>query len=469
MTGVPIVNTAVNLDFGGSYQRRGTILSALQNIAAISGAEFYEEDGRVFIVPNKAITQEGVIVSDSEIFDFVSYSTGVYNKGVGFVIVQNGGTPLGDVIAPNKIYAEVNECNADILVFCSPKGDLEHSKGISTLTDVLVDRREERSMLDDDMFMLDASISSIVKITLNGIEITDYNFKVEYNTVYFNETKRGTLEVVYVAYGQKGVLNVSNTPMGRFASFDLYYLDQIAQFQGFFSPNCTNTVNDGDMTIVTEKDLFYNKGFNVWTIGGEPSFFFYNRNILLGSLGVTSTSSDYISVEKANLDVDNTYTTRYVVKAVLGVRSKNVDIPYTFANGKITLTRYYPDVEVSYTTASKKHFVKFSEIPNSEIIMSIKNENTGIRKDFPLSLGENCKLPQLYTIDIGEELGLEPTTIHGVSLAVHVEEILYEYVVIDNFGKVKINVTANGKYVIDTTVLKDSPKIILTVDTNKGS
>ena len=91
-SGIPIINLSGNLDFEGSYERSGTMLSALQNIASVTGAEYYEQNNRVFMAPNKPVPKVGMQIPSSDIFDFVDAGRNLANDAVGTVIVQTGGS-----------------------------------------------------------------------------------------------------------------------------------------------------------------------------------------------------------------------------------------------------------------------------------------------------------------------------------------------------------------------------------------
>jgi len=469
-SGISITITAENIDFGGSYERNGTMLSALTNIANVTGAEFWDDGTGIQIQPNKAITENGTEIPPGDIFDFVMNDKSVYNKGVGFIIVRNGGSETSDVISVNNIYAEIDECSGEIFVYPNPYGEIDRVTGLSTLTAIQTDRMETNSLLDQDLIRLDCAIESISSITLNGVNITDHNFESGHNVIYFNSLKRGTLTVNYTAYGYKGYANTSITPIGKFITFDIFYLDQVTRFEGFLLPDCNTASTDGDMTCIVPSETYYNQGFYVWTIGGDPEFKFYDRNTEIIRPVVSNSDDPYISVEKVTLEeIDGgyfIYRPRYDILNALGARSSDVDVSYTIEtddDGKyFQFLQYYPKMEVSYEVTALQHYVEFAEIENGDVTMVIINHNTEQYCEYGLDTKIPCEFNQYIPIDIATELDLEVFNVAGVSLSYLKPDATSGSVQVDDFGKVKMWVFMDGDYVIYTGNLKPRTTVTLT-------
>lgn len=473
-TGIPINITAEEVFFGGSYSRKGTIVQALTNVASTTGAEFWFDDTSVQIQPNKYIDGMGVVIPRTDIFDYVALSKSVYNKGVGFITIRNGGSETSDVISKNLIYAEVNECTGELFAYTNPFGELEYTKGTGSFTQVNIDRSETFSLLDQDMITLDGAISTVSNITLNGSVISDYDFEVGHNVIWFTTLKRGQLIVTYTASAYKSFANITVTPIGRFVSFDLFYLDQILKFQSFLSEGCSNVSSDGYMSCIVPDVMIYPKGFDVTTIGGTPSFKFFNKNVEI-IRGVTTVSRDYVAVEEATLEVIDTYyryTTRYPYSSVEAVESSGVSIPYTLSNDVdgyyINLAVYYPNVKVSYNTDSLLHTIKFTDIPNGEITMVITNDDTNESCEYDI-LGIDmtdldqipCEWDQWIPVDVAGELSMEITDVKGKILTVKKPDNSTHQRTVDTYGILKIWVDMDGEYFIDTTSLKPRTSITL--------
>lgn len=478
-SGITITNTAANLDFGGSYERNGTMISALSNIAAVTGAEYYDNGSGITIEPNKAITATGTEIPDSDIFDFIPQSKSIYNNGVGYITIQNGGTNNSDIISNNNIYAEIDDCSGEIYVFTNPVGIPEQTSGISTLTQTKVERKEEQAILDEDIISLDAPIDSIEMVMLNGVIIDNYNYSQGHNVLYFTTKQRGTITVVYTATGYKGYANISVTPIGRFISLDIYYLDQALLFQGFLSEDCINSSTDGDMTCIVPNTMLYPKGFYVWTIGGVPEFTFYANNVVIDR-SIVSTAKNYISVEEVRLEETLTgykYKTRYDITTALGARSAGVDVPYTTSSDAdgyyFEFSSYYPKLVISYETAATEHYIQFSDIPNTLVSMVIRNDNTdqiceheigGIDRSDLSTIP--CVLGQNVPVNVASQLGVQVVDVSGKTLSYVTPGFATESVVVDNFGYVEIYADADGDYVIDTSTIRPRTSITMTANVN---
>lgn len=473
ISGVPISITSSNLDFGGSYSRQGTILSALSNITNVTGGEFWDDNGTLRIEPNKAISDADIAsaktIDESDIFDFVVLADSVYNKGIGYVIIQNGGDENTDIIAKNNVYAEVDECSGETHFYPSPFGQMEHTIGVSSLSSVIVDRKDNISVLDTNVVVLDGAIESVDKVTLNGNLITNYDFTVGFNMMYFTTQIRGTLEVSYRAQALRGYPSVSQTPIGRFITFDVYYLDQVLQFQGFLSEDCVDGIStDGDMSCIIN-DTNYIVGFDFWTIAGDPEFTFYQNSVKI-TKSVISTPDNYLAVERASLqsmdDGSYRYQTRFPITSALGARSGSDDIPYATltedGDDYFTFPNYYPNISVSYEVAATKHYVQFPEIPNSTISMVIRNLNSDEICEYTLNGAVPCALNQFVPIDIANELNVTLTAIAGSNLTWIRPDSISGNATIDSFGILKVWVDIDGDYVVDTSALKARTEITLT-------
>lgn len=481
-TGIPITISAFNIDFGGSYQRDGTMLSALTTIANVTGAEFYDNgNGGVVITPNIEVTTAGRAISDDDIFDYIPTSKSVFNKGIGFITVQNGGEDRADIVSLNKIYAEVDECTGAIFIFPNPIGELEYTNGMGTLTPIIQERKEDLTLLDEDVVHLDGAIFEILSVTLNGATTTEFNYVVGHDVIYFNSLQRGTLTVTYKASGFKGYTNISVTTIGRFISFDAYYLDQVMKFQGFLNPDCDSLAStDGDMTCIVPRDPNYVKGFDLYTIGGVPEFLFFNKNIRIYR-DVVSVAENYVSVEDGMLEevTGGTYIcrVRYDLSTALGAKSSGIAIAYTISSDEygwfFEFTSYFPNVVVSYEVVSTKHTIQFADIVGGEVTMVVRNDNTGETCEYDLSGINNddlsaipCVLDQWIPVNIAQELSVEVTAILGLSLPFTNPNNTAGSAIVDEFGIIKIWVFMDGDYVVNTASIKARTTVTLTVNVN---
>jgi len=112
-----------------------------------------------------------------------------------------------------------------------------------------------------------------------------------------------------------------------------------------------------------------------------------------------------------------------------------------------------------------KHHIEFDHIPYSEIIMVVTNENTGETCEYDLEYKIPCVLDQYIYVDIATELGLEVVKTIGVSLDYLFPDLDEDSATVDAFGFIKIYVTMDGDYIIDTSSLKSKTHVVLSVNT----
>ena len=481
-TGIQIINTCQDLDFGGSYERSGTYLTALANIASVSGAEYWEDNNVIHIAPNKPIDSDGVLLSDGEYFDFEESSKSVYNKGVGVVIVRNGGSTSDDILSKNIINAEIDECTGNTFIYPNPIGEIEEAKGIHIREGVLKKHIvEEESVTDQSVLVLKAAIHSVSAVKLNGITVTDYEFAQGHNIIMFLTPQRGTLSVHYEGYYYSASPVIQSLPMGRFMTFDLFYLDQVLIFQGFLLDNCGEDggggiSTNGHMTCITPDEMMYPKGFDVWTIGGRPDFRFFDKGVEI-LRNVTSTQGMYVSIEEANLESVTggtyRYRTNYVIDNALAARSYGSDVPYTISNDGddwyFEFSDYYPHIKVSYETPALKTHVQFPNISDGEIVMVIADLDTFdvceydlTGNDIDKTTGIPCELPASVPINIAQEIGMPVADIMGRTVTW--SGIATGSAQVDAMGMIHIYVTQNGDVEIDTSGLKARTKLVLRVN-----
>lgn len=486
ISGLNIIYESAELYFGGSYERRGTMLDALANLIAVTGADVVEGPLFIHIAPAHSIAYDGSEVREEDIFDFVSDNRTIENNGVGYVTVTNGGSATTDVVSNNGIYCEINECDGTLEVFANPSGLIETAKGVSLSGSISVTERLETVSVTDAMVIdLDCAIESVQSVTVNGVETTDVQYQNGHKTLWFASEKRGVITISYRAYVQRGQAAISSTPMGKFISFDLYYLDQLLIFQGFLSADCGgydgSTSGDDSMSCFVPSVLFYPRGFDVWTIGGDPKFRFFNRSVEIKHPTI-STKEQYISVERASLEPDGAnyrHRAQYPISTALSARSSGVDVAYTIDEDYFVFSQYYPRLEVSYKTNATRHYVQFDNIENGEITMVIIDQNTGRTCEHDLQGIDRdsidyieCILPQDVPIDIAGETGLPVADVEGRTLFVKDPNGVETSYTVDAHGIIRAHVTVNGDYEVDISALtsgtshSDTRVIILRVNVN---
>ncbi len=482
--GVPISHTAGDLDFGGSYERTGTELEALTTIANITGALYYHKGDTIYIEPNVGITDSGIIVADSEVMDFIPIARSVYNKGIGYIIVRNGGMLSADIISENQIYVEIEECEGSVVIFPNPYGVVELSSGLGSSTPANVIMSEEIDVTEEDVIRLKGAIHSITSVKLNGTIISSYNFEVGHNVLFFTNRQIGTLTIDYVAEAYRSTCNISQTPMGRFFYLDLFYLDQELKYQGFLMTEDECSIvgdTDGSMTVIVPSPMNYVVGYSFWTIGGNPSFRFYNRATEI-TRTVTAEAGDYIGRENLSLDVHDgggyISTTSYEISTVTSVTSggvsgtkQGVSISYNLIDvdgeQRVHFDDYYPAVEIVYTASAQRWGVQFALIEDSvgDIRMVVINNDTYRAFEYDLTETDPCLLNQDYYIDIAGSLGVELFEVVGSAVTYTSPSGGITATSVGSDGRATIGVTTDGEYVIDTKNILPRSTVTLTMQT----
>lgn len=490
---VYLFNTAP-VNFGGSYERTGTKGAALESLCHISGAEFYPFSDLLIIEPDKPVKQGLGPFSDKtvalqDVFDYVAYESTIYNDNVGYVTIQDNGSE-GDVveIAKNHIYCEIDECSGAMDVYTIPFGEIDKALGATVSIDRVKKSRAETYTLTSELYItLSAVPESVSTVTVNGAEVTGWSF--EQNILKFSSEISGSVTVIYDAFCYTGKADVSNTPMGRFIAFKMFYLDQFLAFQAFLhcdsEPGNHHGVQSGEnMTCITPSEMFYPRGFDVWTMGGSPEFTFYNGPTKL-NISVQTEAKDYISVERGTMAKDGQnrwiYETRYHIKTGLAAKSAGADINYSIDGDMFVFDNYAPSLEVTYSADAQKTLVKFDDIPGAAITMTIRDTTSDDICEYSLE-GVNhddidripCVLPQTVPIDVAGQTGLPVADIAGKTIPVQSPSGDITSKNINQQGRIYIDATENGDYVMNITNItagtprNDVRSMVLKVNVNTG-
>ena len=169
------------------------------------------------------------------------------------------------------------------------------------------------------------------------------------------------------------------------------------------------------------------------------------------------------------------HSTRYPIGSMLDARSAGVTVSYTTVVEDdvyyVQFNQYYPQLLISYSVVSTKHHVEFSDVVGGVITMVIVNNNTKEACEYELD-GVNeddidsipCKLNQYVPVDIAGTLGIPVDEVYLKPVPYITPSGNGGSSTGDAMGFVKIYVTENGDYVMNTSNLKlTQPETILTV------
>ena len=255
--GVAISHQCADLDFGGSYERNGTPLDVIRTLANVTGAEFYCNDNGLIIEPMQGIQGSGTIIEDDEYFDFAVLTDSVYNKGVGEIFITNGSkaeTSI-EVLSEARIYAEMDEYTGDLWIFTNPKDTLDKHSGMYFPSGVemigTIDKTQELTLAGEQVITLDAAIASITSVTVNGYNVSNYEFGQGFNKLWFSSQIYGNVIVIYSAYFSRAVATTEQTPDGNFAKVEMFYKDQYLLMSKLLQVN-----NSGEDSAVVNCRLY---------------------------------------------------------------------------------------------------------------------------------------------------------------------------------------------------------------------
>jgi len=468
--GVPIVNTAQDLNFGGNYERRGTPLSALSTIANVTGAEYWYDGTSIVISPNKAIGEDGTVIKKSDIFSFVPQFETISQRGIGIVHVGVTDTQSSYTTSV-KCGVEIDRCSGEVMARVVPHDSMESTKGIE-LYAVQTPLVFQSVLSATYSVTLDAHISSISKVMINGIEVLDYVY--EYDTVVFQSEKRGIVLIEYVGYGWRGYANIVTVGIDRYSQFDIYYGScDVYRFQD--KMECADSNNyslcGGVFTIFTSENN-YAKGFNFKTIGGTPTLSFFTDTTNINVTPVT-TAETLQWVEHATLSIESDGSIRHKLRfsatSITEVRANGEDITAnTSYDGEfIIFDKVYLGVIISYQVAALNHFIKFQNYPDQNVRMLVSGDVTGectynlVGYNQDSTSSTSCVEGVTVPINMMTELGATAGEASYKSVSVTDPLGNITTLTTDAFGVLKIPNVIFGKYSIDVNNIQRNSTMTL--------
>ena len=474
--GTPITITAIDLDFGGDYERKGTAIGALTTIANVTGAEYWHDGTNIRIEPNKAIATDGTPIPASDIFDFVPMSDNIRNRGIRVITV---GAVSDDTGTTTNISctAEVDSCTGETMVRVIPHTAYQSADGIC-LEAVRTQMNYSGVMAEGLSLKLQADIVSISSITVAGVRVTDYTFL--YDTILFTTAKRGIVSVDYIGYGLRGCAPIQYVNGERYSQFDVFYGEcDVYQFQD--KMECSDNPNPdgptssmcGGVYVTTPKTMNYVIGFNFQTIGGTPVFTFYSESRLLYA-NVETTYLTYDWVEHATLSIEADGTIRHKLRftpvSLTEVRSNGTDITAhaSLSGVYVVLDAVYNGVVVAYKVLGRNHYVQFDDQPDSQSIRMVVSgsedgdceyELEGLNIDRTSST--ECVEGVTVAIDMIAELGVHPWQAVNKAVTVVYPDETSVSINTNNVGVLHIPDVQFGEYNFNVSNIKKNVKMTM--------
>ncbi len=461
--GIAINITAINVDFGGNFERRGTPLAALTSIASTTGAEIWWDGTTLQIQPNKPITEDGTIIRDYDVFDFMPMQNPIYQRGIKFVEVNGNTSQSTSSVSCN---VEVDKCNGFVTANIVPHDSYDNAEGIEL--DPVRKRMNHNSSMDPSVTLqLEAHIVSIDQITINKGIVTDYT--IEYDTIVFSSEKRGLVVVDYIGYAYEGYANIVNINGTRYSEFDIFYngCDRYS-FQDEMLCNDSSGYDECLGTIImTPKVMNYGVGFNIQTVGSDPMFsFFSDTSIIPVSPVKTTDIRDW--VERGSLSIENDGTVRHALRftpySLTEVRSGGTDITANCSldGNYVVFDKEYRNVAISYSIVITNYYIRFDAHPDSNVTMVVNEceySLEGINTDSTTST--ECILGVTVPINMIEELGVKPFNAIGKEVTVRYPDDTVITLYVNSFGILYVPDIQRGDHKIDVTNISKTARMVL--------
>ncbi len=470
--GIPIIITAIDLNFGGDYEQKGTPLSALVSVAHTTGADYWFDGTSIRIEPAKWIEEQGEEVLTTDIIDYEPFAKTIDQRGVGTVVVGTSGTDT-DKTATLSCNSKIDGCTSLATIRVIPHDAYQYSEGLSSEVEVQTPMSYIGIISMQSYLTLEADIVSISEVKVNNSVVSDYSFVN--NTIIFTSPKRGRVTVDYVGWGYTGYADTKTIDGDKIASFTVFYGEcEAYYYDGVISCDkggSGTTTDDGGAynncggVIVKMPDANnYVKGFSFSTFEETPFIYFYDGVEILASISVESSFLSSATLEPASLSQYDgggegvRHKLRLNSDNVSGVQSMGVDIAYTSDADYVYLTKMYQGVVVSYNSLNLTHKVSGPNIPDSEVKMVIAGPLEGDQCEYPLS-GADANDPNSMSCSLGDDVPVDIVGIHGISLeSVKGKNFLVlppggeagVVYIADDFGVIVIEDVKNGGYFIDT-------------------
>ena len=472
--GIPIVNTSEDLDFGGDYERKGTVLSSLTTVANVTGSEIWFDGTSIRIEPNKAITDNGETIDRDEVYDFVPMNETVMNAGIGTVIVGSVSSP-GNITTDVSCNVDVDSCTGETMVRIVPHDSFDSATGIE-LTEVRTPLVYNEVISPSISIKLEADIADISLVMVDGVEITDYDFR--YDTIYFSSEKRGIVGIEYIGFGYSGYANIRRVAGFRYAEFDIVYGGcETYYYQEKMECSNGNDINEtytmcGGTFVAMPKTANYAKGFSFYTLGDRPNITFYSdTQIIHGSVSSTAQSLPWVEPCVISVETDGTakHKLRFFPDSINEVRSKGTDITshVTLDGQFLVFDKPYYGVVASYNTSGYSHYVRFQDYPEANVRMMVSGDGDGQCEfslegyDLDSTSATECVQGVTVPINMIDELGVSSRDAVNKNVRVVDPAGTVLNLKTDYFGILKIPNVMFGTYDIDTGNIKANSKMQL--------
>ncbi len=206
-SGVPIAYNAVEIDFGGSWVESSTPATELLKMAAVIGADIKDNGSGIIIENVKAVSGDGIALDKNDILEVRKVSDTIMDNGLGFVTTRTsnardeaGDGGMGNVVARNRIAADVDTKTGKVKIYNSPNRSLDTWNGMSAIGKGEEYLTYNTGMAGDASIEVDGVILHVKKVTVDGVTVTNYKYKTGTSLLYFTTPVFGNVAVEYKTY-----------------------------------------------------------------------------------------------------------------------------------------------------------------------------------------------------------------------------------------------------------------------------
>jgi hypothetical protein len=471
--GIPIVITAIDLYFGGNYERTGTPLQALATIAAVTGAEYWWDGTSIRIEPNKPITSPGIEMKPTDVFNYIPNHDTIHNEGIGTIIV-GAVTGSSTITTSIKCAHEVDPCSDRVVLRIVPHDTFDSAKGIAGITEIKDDLAYSQLVSSVQSITVDAQINKIHSITVDGARVSDYEFL--YDTVTFSSPVRGRVNISYNALGYAGTIEEFMVEDERRYRIDVHYGDcDTYSADGVLSCNGDNRDGEkecGCSWIMTPKKMNYFAGFTFKSIGCIPTIYFtdgihnYSGNVVTASISIARVDDAILSAYTGAPSEDHRrYKLRNTPVSIEEVKSLGIDVSYTQSGDYVLFDKHYESVKIGYTTAGHSHTVKFTHAVRADLTMVVNECEYEIGGENSLDSGSvPCTAGQRVPVDIVNELGCGINAARGRTVIVTDPNGIPVTKTVSSIGFIYIHNVIAGVYNINTSSIISNSWIKMTAN-----
>ena len=448
-SGVSIAYSCTTLNFPMGYERTGTMLDAIVNMANVVKAEVFDSGTGVTIRPRKFIHSEGIPVLDDMIFDTVYTTKTIENNGIGAVVI---GVPESSSSGNNTkafIKPSVDGSNGELTIRYMPSGNVVSVVGVSGGAVTKVDL-VETYILKTSEILVSTGIVSVISVVVDGVSV-GFDFTAGLNKITLMAEQRGRMVVTYVGQVWLGMVNARDL---------IYEVDitdlqgEVHYIQGELNDSATNREGNDYALFYFPNQMNYVKGFSYTQSGVLTHPLFTADGQLISMDKVTVTSKTLTVAENLTVQVGNGMC--FVrpadnVFAVVGVKDSGMDVSYTLVDkNTISVPCGLENLTVTYNVYGSEIFVQSANKYPQKVEMLIGDKTYNLEGFNPDDYTTYpAGLPMQVRIDVATELNLPINSVYGRNFEITKPDGSTGYKKVDKFGFIEFTSTTVGFYKID--------------------